>query len=149
VHYDAKAELLSRLEAVPHAVGAAAGLALTRPTPEGEWPPVVIVGHLVRVDESVWLPRLEEMAVVENPHWQWWEEPDFDWFGTYGHRPLGDLLADLTAARAAILDHLRQLDVVGWARVGTHDTFGLVDVQGLVRELLVHDGQHVHQLTSR
>lgn len=149
MYFEARQELLSKLGAVPHRIREAAEVAATRPVPAGEWPTVVVVGHLVRVDATVWLPRLQEMAVVDDPHWQWWEEPEFDWIGTYGHRSLDDILAEFTAGRTAIIDQLRGLDDAGWARVGTHDTFGRIDVLGLGREILVHDGEHVAQLSRR
>ena len=149
MHYDAHAELLSRLAAVPNRVAQAAASAGPVDAAPGEWAPVIVVGHLTRVDETVWLPRFQEMAVVENPHWQWWEQPDYDWAGTYGGRDLSEVVAEFTANRTAIVEHLTNLDPPGWARVGTHDTFGRVDVEGLAREILVHDGEHLRQLTTR
>ena len=143
MHFEARSDLLTKLAAVPHRIEQAAAAELV---PESEWQPVVVIGHLTRVDQAVWLPRLDQMASEDDPHWQWWEEPEFDWVGTYGGRSLEAALVDFTASRNEIVEHLAHLDDAGWARIGTHDTFGRIDVMGLGREILVHDAEHVAQL---
>ena len=146
MHFEVRQDLLGKLAAVPHQVEVAARAAASRPTPPGGWPPVVIIGHLTRVDATVWLARLEQMAREDDPHWQWWEEPEFDWVGTYGGRTIEAAVTDLANGRDSIVDRLRNLDEAGWQRVGTHATFGRLDVLGLGREILVHDAEHIAQL---
>jgi len=41
---------------------------------------------------------------------------------------------------------LDALGPAGWARTGTHDTFGVLDVAGLMEKALDHDDEHLASL---
>jgi hypothetical protein len=41
---------------------------------------------------------------------------------------------------------LDALGTDGWARTGTHDTFGVLDVAGLMEKALDHDDEHLASL---
>src|SRR2546430_12453630 len=45
------------------------------------WTPTIVLGHLAYVEQHVWLPRLHEMAAVDEPVWEWWEPDGVDWDG--------------------------------------------------------------------
>jgi hypothetical protein len=138
------AELVQRLAETPATVRA---LHPTRdPSDHDGWPPQVILGHLVYVDEHVWLPRLHEMAAVELPSWQWWEPAGIDWLALYGRRPWDAVVDELAVARGALCAYLRALPEQGWARRARHTVFGELAVAGLCEEILTHDHDHLDQL---
>jgi hypothetical protein len=127
------------------AAGLAAGLAAD-PGPPGpaEWSPADIVRHLIAVDEEVWRPRLEQMATEDEPAWAW-VEPD-----RWTDRPdasLDDLLVVFAAGRDSLVADLDLLDDRGWARTGTHVTFGRLDVAGLIARAVDHDEEHLGSLS--
>lgn len=113
------------------------------PVPPGEWTPADIVRHLIAVDAEVWQPRIRQVATENHPHWAWVEpgrwldDPD---------ATLDELLVRFAAGRAEIVALLDALDEAGWARSGTHATYGVLDVAGLVRKALEHDEEHLASL---
>jgi hypothetical protein len=46
-------------------------------------------------------------------------------------------------ARVSTLTTLAALDDLGWARTGTHATFGVLDVAGLMVRAIDHDEEHL------
>ena len=111
--------------------------------PEGAWPLTVVIGHLAIVDRDVWLPRLRQVAEEHRPAWSWWEPQGTSWEAMYANRHVGVVAAEFDAGRRAIERHLRALDSAGWRRFGVHQTFGALDVTGLMRRMLDHDDEHL------
>src|SRR5207249_8266507 len=104
----------------------------------GEWTPSEIVRHLIAVEELVWHVRLRQLETEDHPHWAWVEPGQ--WLGAPG-ADLDDLLATHAAVRAQTLQILDTLGQAGWARRGTHDTFGELDVAGLMSVAADHDDE--------
>ena len=117
-----------------------------RPADPSSWAPAVVVGHLSLVDTEVWLPRIAEMVSARSsasrPRWVWWE-PDSDVttraFAGVGVDEAG---ARLLASRTALLHRLRDLSADDWAAEAEHEDFGVIDVQGLIMQVLGHDEEH-------
>jgi hypothetical protein len=127
---------------VPHRLASAARSA-AGPVPAGEWTPADIVRHLIAVEAEVWQPRLRQVAAETHPQWTW-VEPD-RWLDE-PDATLDELLVRFAAGRAETVAHLDALDEAGWARSGTHATYGALDVAGLVRKALEHDEEHLASL---
>ena len=53
------------------------------------------------------------------------------------------LLDAFATGRRALVDHVRSLDPAGWARSGTHQTMGVLDVEAMLRETIAHDEEHL------
>jgi len=53
------------------------------------------------------------------------------------------LVATYAADRAATMATIDALDDAGWARTGTHATFGVLDVAGLMIRAVDHDEEHI------
>ena len=104
----------------------------------GEWSVAQVVGHLLGVEEEVWLPRLERVATESNPRWTW-AEPGSE---RASGRTLDDLLNSFADVRQRVVAILEGFDDAGWARVGTHATYGVLDVAGLMTKAADHDDQH-------
>jgi hypothetical protein len=137
---DRRADLLDRLRAVPDALASAARGASPEPPAPGEWTPSDVVRHLIAVEQEVWQPRLAQLEAEDHPIWPW-TEPD-PWTGKPG-APLDELLATYADVRATTMATLDGLDDAGWARTGTHATFGVLDVAGLMGRAIDHDDEHL------
>ncbi len=135
-----------RLGVVAHAV-ADADEAAGGP-PAGEWSARENVAHLVAVERTVWQARLDGLAALppgEEPVWAWTEpgpveDPDV--------ATLDGALAVFAAERGRTLTRLNALDDAGWARTGTHATYGPLDVAALLRIAANHDDEHVTNMTN-
>ena len=145
---DTQAELINRLAAGPDRARKAALAAAGKVTPPGEWPPNLVIGHLAYVEGDVWRTRFKQMAVEENPFWQYWEPDGINWQGLYGARPLDELLEEFDAARQETVAYLRSLPAEGWQRHGTHSKWGQVDVAYLCGQILDHDAAHLCQIEN-
>jgi hypothetical protein len=133
----------ARLASFPDALGAAARAApQTAPAP-GEWTPTEIVRHLIAVEEQVWHVRLRQLETEEHPRWRWVEPGQ--WLGEPGAR-LEDVLSRHAGLRASTLSMLDGLGPDGWSRTGIHDTYGVLDVAGLMTVAADHDDEHLASL---
>ena len=134
-----------RLATFPRRLAAAARRAPQTPPAPAEWSPSEIVRHLVAVEEEVWQRRLAQLETEEHPRWRWVEPGQ--WLGAPG-ASLDDVLAAHQRVRSATLEILDGLGPEGWTRTGTHDTFGLLDVAGLMAVAADHDDEHLASLET-
>lgn len=136
----ARLEVLAALGGLPARLAVAARNAAARPTPVGEWTPREVVRHLIAVELDVWHPRLRQLVVEDHPTWPWLEP------GPWAGEPdatLDRLLEIHAAARSHSVAMLGALDDAGWAKTGTHATFGELDAVGLMGRAIDHDEEHV------
>ena len=137
------AAVRDRLATFPDRLAAAARAAPPgRPAP-GEWSPSEIVRHLIAVEEEVWQRRLGQLETEDHPRWRWVEPGQ--WLGAPG-ADLDEVLATEARVRGATLAMLDALGPGGWTRTGTHDTFGVLDVAGLMAVAADHDDEHLASL---
>jgi len=116
-----------------------------RPAGQG-WTPATIVGHLSMVDADVWLPRIDLMVAgrvdATPPAFGWWE-PDAERTRACFAEVTADAAgARLLASRTALLHRLRELGDDDWTAQARHETFGLIDIEGLLLQVLAHDEEH-------
>jgi hypothetical protein len=135
-----RAEILERLASFPARLTDAARAAADRPVPAGEWTPADVVRHLMAVEGEVWLARLATLAAGREPRWSWTEPGPLPGFE---NASLDDVLGLFGRLRASTLDFMRMFDDEGWARTGIHDTYGRLDVAGLLRLAIDHDHEHL------
>jgi hypothetical protein len=133
----------ARLAEFPVTLAAAARAAPQDPPAPGEWTPSEIVRHLTAVEEEVWHPRLGQLRTEVHPRWRWVEPGQ--WLGAPA-AGLDAVLAAHARTRAATLALLDELGPDGWARTGTHDTYGTLDVAGLMTVAADHDDEHLASL---
>jgi hypothetical protein len=142
---DGRSALVETCAGFPARLATAARAADGRPVPAGEWGARETIRHLIAVEHVVWWSRLARVAVEDDPHWEWTEpgpEPGLD------DATLDDILDAFAAARAVTVATVRTLDDAGWARSGTHATYGVLDVAGLLRLAIDHDVSHVAALSA-
>jgi hypothetical protein len=135
-----------RLAGFPGRLAAAARSASPEPPTPGEWSPSEIVRHLIAVEEDVWHRRLAQLETEEHPGWRWTEPGQ--WLGAPG-ADLDEVLVTLEHARMSTVAMLDALGPDGWRRTGTHDTFGVLDVAGLMTVAADHDDEHLESLLPR
>ena len=137
---DDRERLIAALAAIPPRLAVAARAASPDPSAPGEWTPSDIVRHLIAADLEVWHPRLAQLAAEDHPRWPWVDT------GRWTAEPeatLDRLLDAYTATRPSTVAMLSALDESGWARTGTHATFGELDAAGLMARALDHDEEHL------
>jgi hypothetical protein len=135
----------ARLASLPDRLATAARAASPEAPAPGEWTPAEIVRHLIAVEELVWHVRLAQLEGEDHPHWRWVEPGQ--WLGRPG-ADLEGVLAAHAAVRASTLATLDALGPAGWARKGTHDTYGELDVAGLMSVAADHDDEHLASLST-
>lgn len=133
----------ARLASFPDALDTAARAAPQSAPAPGEWTPTEIVRHLIAVEEQVWHVRLRQLETEEHPRWRWVEPGQ--WLGDAG-AGLDDVLARHARLRASTVSMLDALGPEGWSRTGTHDTYGVLDVAGLMTVAADHDDEHLASL---
>ena len=137
---DERAEIVSRLAAIPDRLAETARSAVDRRVPAGEWGPPEVVRHLIAVEDVVWHSRLRQLAAADRPTWPWVEpEP---WQGDPG-ATLDELLATYAARRGETVAILDGFDEEIWGRTGIHATWGEIDVASLMIRAVDHDGEHI------
>jgi hypothetical protein len=137
------AAVRDRIATFPERLAAAARAASPEPPAPGEWVPTQIVRHLIAVEELVWHVRLAQLEHEDHPRWRWVEPGQ--WLGKPG-ADLDEVLATHAAVRERTLTMLDALGADGWARTGTHDTYGVLDVAGLMTVAADHDDEHLASL---
>ena len=139
------AVLVDAFAAFPAQFAVVARAADGRPVPAGEWGPADVAAHLLAVEAEVWQARFGQLAAGESPHWAWTEPgraPGFD------GAPIDAVLAAFASARATTVALVGGLDAAAWARSGTHVTYGVLDVAGLLRVAADHDSEHFASLAA-
>ena len=135
-----RAELIEAFAGFPTGLAAAIGRASGVPIDPEEWGPAEVVRHLIAVEREVWQARLAQLAAEDDVRWIWIEPglaPGFD------DAPLDDIVRAFAGARAETVMTIRALDDAGWARFGTHTTYGVVDIAALLRIAVDHDRDHL------
>ena len=112
----------------------------------GEWTARDVVAHLAAVETVVFQARLDQLAAGEDPVWAWTEPGPLD---AQEAAALEGALEVFAARRAATVARVTGLDEAGWARSGTHATYGRLDVAGLLRIVVDHDDEHLASLEAR
>lgn len=145
---EGRVEPRPELEALTASVADLVRCAREASSVEGEWSPAVVLGHLSQVDDDVWLPRIEQMVDarrrgVGSPSFSWWESAPGSTEERFAGHSLGAAAAELRRSRGALVGRLSALSDDEWTAIAHHDVFGVVDVVGLVREILAHDREHL------
>jgi hypothetical protein len=141
-----RSELVAGLGRFPRRLEMTAHAAVGRTVAGGEWGPSEVVRHLIAVERAVWHVRFAQAAVDDDPQRDWTEPgptPELE------GETLERILAVFVEVRGQTVATVQGFDEAGWARHGTHATYGVLDVAGLLRLALDHDEEHLEGLTPR
>ena len=113
----------------------------------GEWPAQVVLGHVSQVDEQVWIPRIVQMCDAlgngeEPPTFAWWEPNPEETYTKFHQMSLDAAGALAMSNRTHLLSTVRDLTINQWSATAQHEAFGLIDVAGLIIQILTHDEEH-------
>lgn len=113
----------------------------------GTWSPLIVLGHLVHVERTDWMPRLE--IILKHGESRPFDPVDREAQLKNGVRPLSELLDEFSSLRRASLDRLRELDLQEdqLARTGMHPTLGIVTARQLLATWTAHDLAHLVQVS--
>jgi hypothetical protein len=114
--------------------------ALRREAP-GEWNAVEIVGHVADV-ERVFAYRALRIARADPVMWTKVEFADYAAAANFQERPLGAVVAEFAAVRAASLALLQGLDAAAWERRAPAD-WTLRSVRAIAYTLAGHELHHL------
>jgi hypothetical protein len=107
----------------------------------GEWNIVEIVGHLSDT-ERVFEYRALRIARADPVMWTKVEFPDYAAAANFQARPLGDVVAEYLAVRAAFVAFLRGLDAAAWTRRAPAD-WTIRSVRALAYTMAGHELHHL------
>lgn len=112
------------------------------------WSPFDVVGHLIHGELTDWMPRLR--IILEEGEARAFEPFDrFAQFEANRGKSLGELLDRFRQLRRENLAALRTLRLApeDFARRGRHPGLGTVTLGELVATWVVHDLDHLHQIS--
>ncbi|HRC84968.1 MAG TPA: DinB family protein [Thermoanaerobaculia bacterium] len=114
---------------------------------EGTWSPYDVVGHLIHGERTDWVPRARQILVGDNRPFEPFDRTAQ--FQESAGRSLGELLAELAELRRENLAALAamRLDEQDLSRQGLHPELGEVTLAQLLATWVVHDLDHVAQIS--
>jgi hypothetical protein len=119
-------------------------------TNEGEqtWSAYDVIGHLIHGDKTDWLTRTE--LILSNKVDK--EFKPFDRFAQFENnkgKSLTQLLTEFKEIRIANIEKLRKLNISAsdLNKTGIHPTFGKVTLSQLLSTWVVHDLDHISQIS--
>lgn len=112
----------------------------------GTWSPLIVLGHLVHVEQTDWMPRLE--IILKHGENRPFDPVDRE-AQFQDHRPISELLDEFGALRRVSLNRLRGLDLQEdqLALTGMHPTLGIVTARQLLATWTAHDLAHLVQVS--
>lgn len=146
---DQAIEVLSRTPAVLTALLRGLPEAWTAGNEGGDtWSPYDVVGHLIHGERADWIPRAKRILDYGESH-------PFDPFDRLAQfeesrgKMLGELLAEFAALRSQSINVLREmrLEAGDLEKTGTHPAFGRVTLKQLLATWVVHDLDHLAQIS--
>jgi hypothetical protein len=116
------------------------------------WTPAIILGHLVDVDNEVWMARFEVMRQAQIseapiPRMQWWEPDPVKTAEKYSKQSFEQARRNLIESRESMVSYLRNLSVHERTAAAQHRTFGSITIESMLQVLLDHDKEHQASLT--
>jgi uncharacterized damage-inducible protein DinB len=119
-------------------------------TNEGEntWSVFDVVGHLLHGDKTDWINRIKIiLSESGDKHFEPFDR--FAQFETSKGKTCEQLVNEFRTIRKENLDTLKSLNITekDFMKTGIHPTFGTVTLQQLLATWLVHDLDHISQIT--
>ena len=112
------------------------------------WSPFDVIGHLIHGDKTDWLNRVE--IILSNSTDKRFESFDrFAQFESGKGKSLLQLLDEFKEIREKNIAELKQLNISNedLSKIGIHPTFGEVKLSQLLSTWVVHDLDHISQIS--
>jgi hypothetical protein len=101
-----------------------------------------IAAHMAACEEECYLPRIQQIASGENPHFEFYDNTWRD----FSACDLRASLDDWAAARQEVINFFRALPDDKLSLTGVHQTYGSITVTDYLGIGLDHDRGHLHDL---
>ena len=121
----------------------------TSPNEGGEsWSVYDIVGHLIHGEKTDWMPRME-IILSDNPDKKFIPFDRFAQFENSKGKSLSQLLDEFTSLRKARMEQLlsKGITAADLEKTGIHPFFGTVTLSQLLAAWVVHDLNHIGQIS--
>ena len=111
------------------------------------WGPGIILGHVLDVDNEVWMPRFEMMRIAMNskaatPQLSWWEPDAVETEKKYEAISLDTAKTNLLVSRNSMQNYLVELSENERRATAQHKTFGTITIESMLQIILDHDEEH-------
>ena len=111
------------------------------------WTPAIILGHIVDVDQEVWMARFSMMHAALHggqapPQLAWWEPDGEQTAEKYAALSVADSIALLRTSRNEMSIFLQSLSVEDRSASAMHKTFGTITIESMLQTILNHDEEH-------
>jgi hypothetical protein len=112
------------------------------------WSAYDIIGHLIHGEETDWIPRAE-IILSKNPDKKFKKFDRFAQFEESKNKSLEQLLAEFKKLRIKNIEILRSLNITDedLKAKGIHPFFGEVSLSQLLSTWVVHDLNHIAQIS--
>lgn len=115
---------------------------------EGTWSAYDVIGHLIHGDKTDWVDRAE--IILSNRNEKRFEAFDrFAQFENSKGKTLPQLLTEFKTIRKANIERLRNWNITDedLKKTGIHPSFGTVTLAQLLATWVVHDLDHISQIS--
>ncbi|BFG70062.1 hypothetical protein KACHI17_09430 [Sediminibacterium sp. KACHI17] len=112
------------------------------------WSPYDVVGHLIHGEKTDWIPRMK-ICLSDDNHKTFTPFDRFAQFEDSKGKSILELLKTFRSLREENLTILNdfQLSPADFERTAIHPAFGTVTLQQLLATWVVHDQNHIYQIT--
>ena len=114
-----------------------------------EWSSTTLLGHLLQVDEEVWIARLKILLAPDylerHPggiSFPWWEPEPRGTIARFADQDRASIAADFLATRTSLLMLLRGIAPQVWGVPWHHESRGELTLTDLILWILEHDEEH-------
>ncbi|NNF18541.1 MAG: DinB family protein [Flavobacteriaceae bacterium] len=115
---------------------------------QGSWSPYVVVGHLIHGEKTDWMVRAN-IILSQKKNKNFTPYDRFAQLHEDQDRPLKDMLSEFRQLRSSNLGQLKAKDISNeeLRSEGTHPELGKVTLQQLISAWVVHDLNHIVQIS--
>lgn len=145
---DRTIEMLSRTPMILRTwiTGLSTGWTLVNEGPD-TWSTFDVIGHLIHGEKTDWIPRIKQ--IIESGEANSFEPFDrFAQFNNSKGKQTEELLLEFETLRNKNIETLRALPIAeNLNKTGKHPALGRVTLQELLAAWVVHDLNHIHQIS--
>jgi len=116
-----------------------------KPTPD-KWCIKEIVWHLADIEEEVNTIRLRRILRETRPYLHVVDQDRLAQEREYMKRNLTDGIEKFCTQRASSIEIVESAKPEDWARMGSHQTRGVITFEDVVKTMIVHDEKHLGQI---
>ena len=110
----------------------------------GAWSFRFMAGHLAQVELDCYLNRVWRIAAGERPHYHYYTNAGWE----FTHYEIGEWLFLWHGRRQELLEFVGTLSAAQRQLTGTHEHYGVMTIEEVLRLALTHDREHLTELQA-